>query len=83
MLSHILVRVFKNYGRVRGGRRGGEGVGIVGMGVMVYPRDLRCVLLCTFYGSVLTLNGLPFVPKTRYMYMFSRFCPFTWLFQNV
>ena len=56
-------------------------MGIVGMGVMVHPRDLMCVLLCTFYGSVLILIGLPFVPKTRYMYMFSRFCPFTWLFQ--
>ena len=33
MLAHILIRVFKNYGRVRaGGGRGGEGVGIVGMG---------------------------------------------------
>ena len=38
---------------------------------MVYPRDLMCVLLCTFYGSVLTLIGLPFVPKnTVHVYVF-------------
>ena len=30
---------------------------------MVYPRDLMCVLLCTFYGSVLTLIGFAICTK--------------------